>query len=209
MSVGGTKRVRASVLTIFDTIITLFIPGMYCWADWRREPKSCAIGGTHLIIPIINCTCSRPPLRKKCVNVHFTVQHGLMQAPVDTQAVLLLLHASFTLAAVQRSGQQCRHGVLTLVARSGPELHAPVPRHALPEGAQTWAAGVIAGAGVSGAQAVPPACRQSHAWDSCKTRRTKGELVSCCGPPWWALSGETALLIICISVKLAEALAEY
>lgn len=93
-----------------------------------------------------------------------------MQAPVDTQAVLLLFHASFTLAAVQRGGQQRRHGVLTLVSRPGPQLHAAVPRHTLPEGAQSRAAGVVAGAGVSGTQAVPPAHRQSHTGDSCKDK---------------------------------------
>lgn len=111
-------------------------------------------------------TCSRPSL---------TVQHWLVQAPVDAQAVLLLLHASFTLAAVQRGGQQRRHGVLTLVSRPGPQLHAAVPRHTLPEGAQSRAAGVVAGAGVSGAQAVPPAHGQSHTWDSWKRTEDRGQ----------------------------------
>lgn len=101
---------------------------------------------------------------------------GLMKAPVDAQAVLLLLHSSFTLAAVQRSGQQCRHGILALVPRPGPQLHAAVPRHTLPEGAQARAAGVVAGAGVSGTQAVPPACRERHAWDSYRTRQTEGQV---------------------------------
>lgn len=98
-----------------------------------------------------------------------TVQHRLVQAPVDAQAVLLLLHASFTLAAVQRRGQKRRHGVLTLVSRSGPQLHAAVARHTLPEGAQSWAARVVAGAGVAGAQAVPASRGQRQAWDSCDT----------------------------------------
>lgn len=95
-----------------------------------------------------------------------------MQTPVDTQAVFLLFHASFTLAAMQRSGQQRRHGVLTLVSSPRPQLHAAVPRHTLPEGAKSWAAGVVAGAGVPGTQAVPPPRRESRTWDSCKTRQT-------------------------------------
>lgn len=85
-----------------------------------------------------------------CVTASLTVQHRLMQTPVDTQAVFLLLHASFTLAAVQRSGQQRRHGILTLVSCPRPQLHAAVPSYTLPEGAQSRAAGVVAGAGVSG-----------------------------------------------------------
>lgn len=101
-----------------------------------------------------------------------TVQHRLMQTPVDTQAVLLLFHASFTLAAMQRSGQQRCHGVLTLVSRPWPQLHAAVSRHTLPEGPQAWAAGVVAGAGVPGTQAVRPTCRETQTWDSCKTRQT-------------------------------------
>lgn len=96
------------------------------------------------------------------VNAGLTVQHRLVQAPVDAQAVLFLLHASFTLAAMQRGRQQCRHGSLTLVTRPRPQLYAAVPRHTLPEGTQAWAAGVVAGAGVSGAQAVPPTRRQSQ-----------------------------------------------
>lgn len=98
-----------------------------------------------------------------------TVQHRLVQAPVDAQAVLLLLHAPFTLAAVQRGGQKSCHGVLTLVSRPGPQLHAAVPRHTLPEGAQSWAARVVAGAGVAGTQAVPASRRERQRWDSCET----------------------------------------
>lgn len=110
------------------------------------------------------------------------MQHRLVQAPVDAQAVLLLLHASFTLAAVQRGGQQRRHGVLTLVPCPRPQLHAAVPSHTLPEGTQAWAAGVIAGAGVSGTQAVPAARRENHRRDTCKTGQraqldTESELI--------------------------------
>lgn len=179
MSVGGTKLITHSVLTIFDTIITLFISASNSLSCLEAEAhsNSCLMGGTNLIIPITHCTCLYHQIL--CVNAGLTVQHGLMQTPVDTQAVLLLLHASFTLAAVQRRGQQRRHGGLTLVSRPGPQLHTAVPRHTLPEGAQSRAAGVVAGAGVSGAQAVPPARRESHTWDSCKTRRTEDRLVSC------------------------------
>lgn len=102
------------------------------------------------------------------------MQHRLMQAPVDAQAVLLLLHPSLTLAAVQRRGQQRRHGVLALVARPGPQLHAAVAGHTLPEGAQSRAAGVVAGAGVPGVQAVHPPTRERQAGESCKSRRTGG-----------------------------------
>lgn len=84
------------------------------------------------------------------------MQHRLVKTPVDAQAVLLSFHPSFTLAAMQRGGQQRCHGVLTLVSRPRPQFHAAIARHTLPEGAQSWAAGVIAGAGVSGTQTVPP-----------------------------------------------------
>lgn len=83
-----------------------------------------------------------------------TVQHRLVEAPVDAQTVLLLLHASFALTAVQWRGQQGRHGVLTVVPGPGPQLHTAVSGHALPQGPQTRTAGVVAGAGVSRTQAV-------------------------------------------------------
>lgn len=111
-----------------------------------------------------------PPTGDLGTNANLTMQHRLMQTPVDTQAVLLLLHASFTLAAMQRSGQKCRHGVLTLVSRPGPQFHAAVPCHTLPEGAQSRATGVIAGTGVTSTQTVPPTHREGHTWDSCETR---------------------------------------
>ena len=82
------------------------------------------------------------------------MQGGLVQAPVDTQAVLLPLHASFALAAVQRAGEQGRHCALTLAAGPRAQLHAAVPRHTLPQRAQARAARVIAGAAVPGTQAV-------------------------------------------------------
>lgn len=102
------------------------------------------------------------------------MQHRLVEAPVDAQAVLFLLHSTFALAAVQRCGQKRLHGIVTLVARPGPQFHAAVSRHTLPEGAQSWAAGVVTGAGVSSLQAVAPACRQNQAWDSCEERQEPG-----------------------------------
>lgn len=134
-----------------------------------------------MIIPITYCTVPASAHLSRTeqilrVTASLTVQHRLVQTPVDTQAVLFLLHASFTLAAVQRGGQQRRHGVLTLVSCPGPQLHAAVPCHTLPEGAQSWAAGVVAGAGVSSTQAVPPSYRESHAWNSCKTNTNGGQV---------------------------------
>ncbi|MEQ2178385.1 hypothetical protein GOODEAATRI_013464 [Goodea atripinnis] len=102
-----------------------------------------------------------------CVLIaNLTMQHRLVKTPVYAQAVLLSFHPSFTLAAMQRGGQQRRHGVLTLVSRPRPQFHATISRHALPEGTQSWAAAVIAGAGVSSPQTVPPVCRENRMWDS-------------------------------------------
>ena len=138
----------------------LYSAGAVCSSWDRRE-------GRELVSPPIK-THGQLPERLRP-----TVQHRLVQTPVDTQTVLLPLHASFTLAAVQRSGQQRRHGALALVPRPRPQLHAAVPGHTLPEGAQPRAAGVVAGAGVPGTQAVPPGHRQRHTRDSCETRRTE------------------------------------
>lgn len=79
---------------------------------------------------------------------------GLVKAPVDAQAVLLLLHAPFTLAAMQGAGQQGGHSVGTLAPGAGAQLHAAIARHALTQGPQTWTAGLIARARVSSHQAV-------------------------------------------------------
>lgn len=125
------------------------------------------------------------------------MQHRLMQTPVDTQAVLLLFHPSFTLAAMQRSGQQSCHGVLTLVSRPRPQLYTAIPRHTLPEGAQARAAGVIARAGVPSTQAVPPSCGKCNAWDSCKTKK---RYLSFCAH-WWAPSGRMEF-IFCALLKV-------
>lgn len=60
-----------------------------------------------------------------------TMYDGLMKAPVDAQAVLLLFHAPFTLAAMHGAGQQGGHGIGTLAPGTGPQLHAAVTRHTL------------------------------------------------------------------------------
>ena len=88
---------------------------------------------------------------------HLTVNAGLVETPVDAQAVLLLLHAPPALAAAQRAGEQGRHGVGTLAAGARAQLHAAVARHALAQRAQARAACLIARARVPRMQAVPPA----------------------------------------------------
>lgn len=150
---------------------------------YTRRAVDCASTWTHgragslqnrAILPCGTCLiCLNEIYHSNCswwVNGSLTVQQRLMQTPVDTQAVLLLFHPSFTLAAMQWSGQQSRHGVLTLVSRPRPQLYTAIPRHTLPEGAQARAAGVIARAGVPSTQAVPPSRGKSNAWDSCKTK---------------------------------------
>lgn len=85
-----------------------------------------------------------------------TMDARLMQAPVDAQAVLLLLHASPALAAVQRTGEERRHGVGTLAAGAGAQLHAAVARHTLPQRSQARATRLVAGARVPRQQTVSP-----------------------------------------------------
>lgn len=80
--------------------------------------------------------------------------HGLMEAPVYAQAGLLFLHTPFTLAAMQRAGQEGRHRVGALVPGAGAQLHAAVAGHTLTQGPQTWTASLIARAQVPGHQAV-------------------------------------------------------
>lgn len=56
---------------------------------------------------------------------------GLVQTPVDAQAVLFLLHAPFTLATMQRAGQKGRHCIGTLAPGTRAELHAAITRYTL------------------------------------------------------------------------------
>lgn len=86
-----------------------------------------------------------------------TVQYGLLEAPVDAKTVLLSLHTPFALAQVQGAGQEGRHRVLAVVARSRTELHAPAARDALPQRSQARAARLVTRARISRSQTVPPA----------------------------------------------------
>lgn len=90
------------------------------------------------------------------LSLSLTMNARLMQAPIDAQAVLLLLHASPALAAVQGAGQQRGHGVGTLAAGAGAQLHAAVARHALAQRSQAWATRLVTGAGVPRQQTVSP-----------------------------------------------------
>lgn len=70
----------------------------------------------------------------------------LVETPVYTQAVLLSLHPTSALAAMQRAGQQGRHGIGTLAACTKAQLHTAVSGHALTQGSEARTAGLIAGA---------------------------------------------------------------
>lgn len=75
-----------------------------------------------------------------------TVQHGLLEAPVDAKTVLLSLHTPFALASVQGAGQQGRHRVLAVVARPRTQLHTSTACDALPQRSQARAACLVTGA---------------------------------------------------------------
>lgn len=70
----------------------------------------------------------------------------LVETPVYTQAVLLSLHATSALAAMQRAGQQSRHSIGTLAACTRAQLHAAVSGHTLTQGPEARAACLITGA---------------------------------------------------------------
>lgn len=86
-----------------------------------------------------------------------TVQHGLLEAPVDAKTVLLSLHSPFALALVQRARQQGRHGVLAVVACPRTQLHASAACDTLPQRSQARTARLVAGARIPRSQTVPPA----------------------------------------------------
>lgn len=93
----------------------------------------------------------------------------LIKAPVDAQAVLLFLHASFTLASMQWAGQEGGHCIGTLASGTGAQLHVAIARHTLTQSPQSWATGLIARARVSCHQAVPAgqynlqqSCQRGH-----------------------------------------------
>lgn len=70
----------------------------------------------------------------------------LVETPVYTQTVLLSLHATSTLAAMQRARQQSRHSIGTLAACTRAQLHAAISGHTLPQGPEAWTACLITGA---------------------------------------------------------------
>lgn len=137
-------------------------------------------GKQHFIIPDFTDLCR---LQARCARLYNTKTEGLsltmnarlMQAPVDAQAVLLLLHASPALAAMQGTGQQRRHSVGTLAAGAGAQLHAAVSRHTLAQCSQAWATHLVTGAGVPRQQTVSPS-RQGL------LKHCGGE-----GKSWWLL----------------------
>lgn len=85
-----------------------------------------------------------------------------MDAPVDAQAVLLLLHAPLALAAVQLAGEKGRHGVPALAFGIRTQLVGPVPGNALPKGPELGAATRVVGAGFPSLQAVPSGADHVH-----------------------------------------------
>lgn len=92
----------------------------------------------------------------------------MVDAPVDAEAVLLLLHAPFTLATIELTGQKGRHSVPTLALGIRSQLVGPIAGNALPESPEFGAAARVVGAGLPGLQAVPG--RADHIW-----RRTRGK----------------------------------
>lgn len=79
----------------------------------------------------------------------------MVDAPVNTQAVLLLFHASLALAAVQLAGEQGRHGAPALVLGIGSQLVGSIACDALPEGPEFGTADGVIGAGLACLKAVP------------------------------------------------------
>lgn len=77
---------------------------------------------------------------------YLTMYARLVETPVYTQAVLLSLHATSALAAMQRAGQQSRHSIGTLAACTRAQLHAAVSGHTLTQGPEARAACLITGA---------------------------------------------------------------
>lgn len=89
------------------------------------------------------------------------MEHRLLEAPVNAQAILLPLHAPFALAAVQGRGLQRRHSALALAAGAGAQLHTAVAGYTLPQGSQSRTTCVVGRASVAGLQAVQAAATRS------------------------------------------------
>lgn len=85
----------------------------------------------------------------------------LVESPVDAQAVLLLLHASFAPAVVQWALLECFQGAAALVPPLGADV-ALLPRYALPHSPILGAASRLLQAELAGPDAVHPAGRSEH-----------------------------------------------
>lgn len=79
----------------------------------------------------------------------------MVDAPVDAQAVLLLLHASLALAAVELAGEQGCHRAPTLALGVGAQLVGSIACDALPQGPEFGAADGVVGTGLACLKAVP------------------------------------------------------
>lgn len=89
----------------------------------------------------------------------------LVDPPVNAQAVLFLLHASFTPAVVQRTLLQRVQGTAALVPGLQAGQHAGVALfacHTLPHGPILGAAPWLLQAQLTGSDAVQPAGRSEH-----------------------------------------------
>lgn len=84
-----------------------------------------------------------------------TFHQRMVDAPVDTQAMLLLFHASLALAAVELAGEQGSHCAPTLVLGVGAQLVGSITCDTLPEGPEFGAADGVVGAGLTCLKAVP------------------------------------------------------
>ena len=84
-----------------------------------------------------------------------TFHQGMVDAPVDAEAVLLLLHAPFTLATIELTRQKGRHGIPALALGIRTQLVGPIAGNALSESPEFGTAAWVIGAGLPGLQAVP------------------------------------------------------
>lgn len=94
-------------------------------------------------------------LIRKELPAALTFHQRVVDAPVDAQAVLLLLHAALALAAVELAGEQGAHGAAALALGAWAQLVGAVARDALAQRAELGAAHGVRGAGLARLQAVP------------------------------------------------------
>lgn len=83
-----------------------------------------------------------------------TFHERVVDAPVDAQAVLLLLHAALALAAVELAGEQGADGAAALALGVGAQLVGAVACDALAQRAELGAAHGVRGARLARLQAV-------------------------------------------------------